>query len=130
MNAVALRNLIEDRRRAFMGLMTTYRVSFLLDLQDSAILKGPFDNVGLRRGALDEFALVKLRPPGSKLLKFDQVPDVREWCFNNSRLLDGGGGGDAGGRHGISVAFLNGFRRELIAEQGRICGVREERERM
>ena len=39
-----------------------YRMLFLLHLLLSAILKGPFDNIGLRRGTLDKTALVDLGP--------------------------------------------------------------------
>lgn len=69
----------------------------LLDLEDSAVLEGPPDNVGLLGGTLDVLALVKGSPELGKVLDLDEVPDVGERGTDDGRLADGGGGRD--GRH-------------------------------
>ena len=69
----------------------------LLDLEGLAVLECPLNDVGLGRGALDEFALLKLRPELAEVLELDQVPDIAEGCVDDSRLANGGGSGD--GRH-------------------------------
>lgn len=69
----------------------------LLDLEGLAILECPLDNVGLGRGALDELALLELRPELAEVLELDQVPDIAEGCVDDGGLADRGGSGD--GRH-------------------------------
>jgi hypothetical protein len=73
-------------------------VLLLLDLDNSAVLEGPLDDIGLIRSTLDPVALLKRRPELAEVLKLDQVPDIAEGCLDDGRLADGGGGGDAG-RH-------------------------------
>lgn len=75
----------------------TYRVLLLLDLEGLAVLECPLNDVGLGRSALDELALVELRPELAEVLELDQVPDIAEGCVNDGRLADRGGSGD--GRH-------------------------------
>ena len=65
-----------------------YRMLFLLHLLLSAILKGPFDNVGLMGGTLDMMALVELCPEVVEVLEFDQVPDLGERGSNDGGLCD------------------------------------------
>ena len=67
----------------------------LLDLKGLAILECPLDNVGLGRSALDELALLELRPELAEVLELDQVPDIAEGCVDDGRLADRGGGGDS-----------------------------------
>ena len=69
----------------------------LLDLEGLAVLECPLNDVGLGRGALDEFALLELRPELAEVLELDQVPDIAEGCVDDGRLANGGGSGD--GRH-------------------------------
>lgn len=69
----------------------------LLDLESLAVLEGPLDNVGLGRCALDELALLELRPELAEVLELDQVPDGAEGRVDDGRLVDGGGGRN--GRH-------------------------------
>ena len=71
----------------------------LLDLYGCAILERPLDNISLVRCALDPLALVKRGPELAEVLEFDEMPDVAEGGFDDGRLADGGGGGDACGRH-------------------------------
>ena len=70
----------------------------LLDLEGLAVLEGPLDDVGLGGCALDELALLELRPELAEVLELDQVPDGAEGRVDDGRLADGGGGGN--GRHG------------------------------
>ena len=69
----------------------------LLDLEGLAVLEGPLDDVGLGGCALDELALLELRPELAEVLELDQVPDGAEGRVDDGRLADGGGGGN--GRH-------------------------------
>ena len=75
----------------------TYGVLLLLDLKGLAVLEGPLDDVGLGGCALDELALLELRPELAEVLELDQVPDGAEGRVDDSGLADGGGGGN--GRH-------------------------------
>ena len=63
-----------------------YRVLFLLHLLLRAILKSPFDNIGLRRCALDIIALVYLGPKVLEVLELDQMPDLGERSGNYGGL--------------------------------------------
>lgn len=85
--------------------MWTYRVLFLLDLDNGAVLEGPLDHVGLLRGAFDELALVERRPELAEVLELDQVPDIAEWRLNDGRLAHGGGSGDASRHCGLCSAI-------------------------
>lgn len=103
-------------------VVQTYRVLLLLDLEGLAVLECPLDDVGLRRGALDEFALLKLRPELAEVLELDQVPDIAEGCVDDGRLADRGGGGDS--RHcegfnwvcSVVVVWVYGFECEVFVE--------------
>ena len=66
----------------------------LLNLEGLAVLEGPLDDVGLGRCALDELALLELRPELAEVLELDQVPDGAERRVDDGRLADGGGGGN------------------------------------
>lgn len=76
----------------------------LLDLEGLAVLECPLDNVGLWGSALDELALLKLRPELAEVLELDQVPDIAERCVDDGRLADGSGGGNS--RHRDSQLIL------------------------
>lgn len=77
----------------------------LLDLKLSAVLEGPLDDVGLIRGALDELALLKLRPELAEVLELDQVPDIAEGRLDDGRLANRGGGGYASGHDEFGVTI-------------------------
>ena len=89
----------------------TYGVLLLLNLEGLAVLEGPLDDVGLGRCALDELALLELRPELAEVLELDQVPDGAEGRVDDGRLADGGGGGN--GRH-----FENGELGFVVVEYG------------
>ena len=75
----------------------------LLHLELSAVLECPLDNIGLIRCALDELALLEAGPELAEVLELDQVPDIAEWRLDDGRLVDRGGGGNAGGHGGDLV---------------------------
>ena len=79
----AKEEMVEDKYLA-------YRMLFQLHLLLSAILKCPFDNVGLRRDTLDMLALFNLGPEVMKVLKLDEMPDLGERGGNYRRLCNGG----------------------------------------
>lgn len=60
----------------------------LLDFEDGAIFKGPFDDVRVRRRALDPFALFQGRVEVAEVLEFDEVPDRAEWRLNDGGFED------------------------------------------
>lgn len=70
----------------------SYAVLLLLHLQNSAILEGPLDNVGLLVRSLDILALRDGGPELGEVLKLDVVPDVGEGSLDDGGLNDGGAG--------------------------------------
>lgn len=74
------------------------RVLLLLDLEDSAVLEGPLDDVGVGGYALHPLAGGEGGVELGEILQLDQVPDVAEGGFDDGGLEDRGGGRDA--RHG------------------------------
>ena len=76
-------------------LKMPYAVLILLDLQDVTIIECPADDVGLCAGTLDIVRALDRRPELAKVLELDVVPNVRERCADDCRLLDGGAGGNA-----------------------------------
>lgn len=67
----------------------THAVLLLLDLQLCAIFKTPLDDVRLLAGTFDIFRLADARVEVREVLKLDEMPDVREWGFDNRGLHDG-----------------------------------------
>ena len=59
-----------------MGRNVSYAVLLLLHFEDSAILEGPLDDVGLLAGALDELALGDGGPELGEVLELDVVPHL------------------------------------------------------
>lgn len=98
------------------GESAAHGVLLLLDLKNGAVLERPLDDVGLIRCALGPLALVEVRPELAEVLELDEVPDVAEWCLDDSRLADGRGSGNAtrhdgflgtiGCSGGVSVALF------------------------
>lgn len=66
----------------------SYRVLLLLHLLLSAILEGPFDDIGLMRDTLDMMALFEFCPEVMEVLELDQVPDLGKRGGNDGRLYD------------------------------------------
>lgn len=63
----------------------------LLHIQHGTILKGPLNDIGVGRAALDELALLELRPELREVLELDEVPDVARVGFDDGGDVDGGG---------------------------------------
>jgi len=78
-------------------------VLFLLDLKHGAVLERPLDDVCLVRRSLDELALLKLGPELAEVLELDQMPDIAERRFDDGRLADRGGCGNASGHGDIGA---------------------------
>lgn len=66
----------------------------LLDFQDRSILERPFHHIGVISRALDELAALQCRPELAEGLQFNEVPDIAEGGFNDSRLAHEVGSGD------------------------------------
>lgn len=77
----------------------------LLDLNGRAVLEGPFDDISLVGGALDELALLESRPELAEVLELDQVPNIAERRLNYGRLADRGGGGNASRHYDLSCSI-------------------------
>jgi len=74
--------------------MIKARVFLLLDLDDSAIFEGPFEDVGLGRSSLDGFGLGKVASPVGEVSELDAVPDLCQGGFDDCGFANRGGSGD------------------------------------
>lgn len=84
---------------------TTYAVLLLLDLVDAAVGEGPLEDVRLLADVLDDLRLGEGGPELGKVLQLDEVPDLGERRLDDNALEDGGGGGNAGGRHLVVLGW-------------------------
>lgn len=72
-------------------------------MQHSAVLEGPLDNIGVRRGALNPLALLQLAPELGEVLQFQQVPDIAGVSFDDCGLANRGGRGNRSGHFGGTI---------------------------
>ena len=88
-------------------MYNAYRMLLLLDIENGAVLKGPLDDVGLGRGALDPLALLELAPELGEVVELEEVPDFAGVGFDDGGFADRVRGWDCR-RHVVRVVLCNG----------------------